>query len=373
MKEFRLFDLYDFLMDDDFIRWVKKGGKADNDFWNNWLEQNPEKHIIIAEAKKILESLQSNQQGISEEEKEVEIKRLLQTIGENTSEPAVATPVYPINLFKKWRTAVAVILVVALTGAISYFVFQPRSSTAQFNYRVSALSGGLIENVNTSGKPISLLLSDGSVVQLSSNSRIAYSNNFDTTATRDVYLSGEALFTVTKNPLKPFRVFANEIVTKVLGTSFIISSFEKDTVIQVTVKTGKVSVYSQSAVNAKETSSTYLGGIIVTPNQKLVYKRLSQQFEKNLLNNPELITADSVIEKEMLYEEAPLEQVFTQLSKIYEINIVYDNELVKRCTVTADLRNESFYKKLELICKAIGAQYEIIDGQVIIQTNGCIN
>ena len=84
-----------------------------------------------------------------------------------------------------------------------------------------------------------------------------------------------------------------------------------------------------------------------------------------------MITADAVIEKEMLYEEAPLEQVFTQLSKIYEINIVYDNELLKKCTVTADLRNESFYKKLELICKAIGAQYEIIDGQVVIQTNGC--
>lgn len=142
--------------------------------------------------------------------------------------------------------------------------------------------------------------------------------------------------------------------------------------IQIKVKTGKVNVYSQSVDKAKKrnTSDQYRG-IILTPNQEVVYKRQSQHFEKSLLDNPEMITVNSVIEKEMLYEEANLEKVFTQLSKIYGINIVYDNELLKKCTVTADLRNESFYNKLDLICKAIGAQYEIVDGQVIIQTNGC--
>jgi len=50
---------------------------------------------------------------------------------------------------------------------------------------------------------------------------------------------------------------------------------------------------------------------------------------------------------------------------------VYDVELLKKCTVTADLRNESFYRKLDLICKAIGADYEIIDGQIVIVTKGC--
>jgi len=77
------------------------------------------------------------------------------------------------------------------------------------------------------------------------------------------------------------------------------------------------------------------------------------------------------IQKNMLYDDTPVVQVFNQLSKIYGINIVYDDELLKKCTVTGDLRNEVFYKKLDLICKAIGANYEIIDGQVIIQSNGC--
>ena len=90
-----------------------------------------------------------------------------------------------------------------------------------------------------------------------------------------------------------------------------------------------------------------------------------------MLENPVEILPDAAYQKNMLFEDVPLEKVFTQLSKIYGISIVYDNELLKKCTVTADLRIETFYKKLELICKAIGARYEIIDGQVVIQTNGC--
>jgi type II secretory pathway component GspD/PulD (secretin) len=68
----------------------------------------------------------------------------------------------------------------------------------------------------------------------------------------------------------------------------------------------------------------------------------------------------------MVYEDTPLEEVFTRLGKAYGINIVYDNELVKKSTVTADLKGETFYHKLDLICRAIGAEYEVIDGQVVI-------
>jgi len=57
MKDYRLFDLSDFVLDDDFIRWVNEGSKADDDFWNNWLALNPDKYMIVAEATKILESL----------------------------------------------------------------------------------------------------------------------------------------------------------------------------------------------------------------------------------------------------------------------------------------------------------------------------
>jgi hypothetical protein len=78
-----------------------------------------------------------------------------------------------------------------------------------------------------------------------------------------------------------------------------------------------------------------------------------------------------MIEQRMAYEDVPLEEVFSQLSLAYGIDIVYDSDLLKNCTVTADIRNETFYRQLDLICDAVGAKYELMDGQVVIQLKGC--
>ena len=369
MKDFRLFDISDFVMDEDFIRWVNEKKKTDNDFWDNWLSQHPDKYMAVAEARRILESIGTEQHVISEEEKQREVERLMHTIKGHIQKPEQKAHV--VTFSKKWWYAAAT-LIFAIASTTIYFLVKQDEGTQKFAYAAITPAKRLIENINTSEKAITLKLPDESTVELAANSRIAYANNFDSTGTRDVYLSGEAFFKVTKNPSRPFRVFANEIVTKVLGTSFIIRSFEKDTVIQVTVRTGKVSVYSQAAINVKETSSpNQLGGIILTPNQELVYEKAKQKFQKGLLDNPVEIFPDTEYQKNMLYEDISLVKVFAQLSKIYGVNIVYDSELLEKCTVTADLRNETFYRKFELICKAIGARYEIIDGQVVIQTNGC--
>lgn len=367
MKDFRLFDISDFAMDEDFLRWVHRKEKADNDFWENWLSQNPDRHMVVAEARRILESIGTEQRIISEEEKQHEAQRLMQAIRGSVAQPASRARL--ITIPGKWWYAAATLLV-AIASVAAYFLKQDKE-TEKFSYASVTTAKQLIENINTSKKAITLRLPDESVVELAANSRIAYANNFDSTGTRDIYLSGEALFKVTKKPARPFRVFSNEIVTKVLGTSFVVRAFEKDTVIQVTVRTGKVTVYSQANVKKADSANQH-AGIILTPNQELVYEKAKQRFQKALLENPVVIVPDNAYQKNMLYEDAPLEKVFAQLSKIYGISIVYDNELLKNCTVTADLRNEPFYNRIELICRAIGAWYEIIDGQVVIQTNGCL-
>jgi hypothetical protein len=209
----------------------------------------------------------------------------------------------------------------------------------------------LTEHTNTSKHPIKISLPDGSELTLAPNSRVSYARSFDSAVTRDVYLLGEAFFKVVKQPDRPFRVFANEIVAKVLGTSFTVRAFENDTTIRVIVRTGKVSVYAQS----DKPASKKPGEIILTPNQQLVYEKAEQKFQKVLLDNP-VIIAPAPVEC-CLYNDTPLEKVFS--------------EVLSKCTVTADLQHEPFYRKLDLICTAIGARYELIDGQVVIQSAGC--
>ena len=368
MKDFRLFDISDFVMDDDFIRWVHKKQGADNEFWENWLRQNPDKYMAVAEARRILESIGSEQPAISESVKQQEIDRLMSTIRTQSHEVVEKPRVIWLH---KWQATAAVVLLIA-ASAFTYYLVSQKATPKTFDYASITATEQLIENINTSEKPITLKLPDESTIELAPNSRIAYPNNFDSSGTRDVYLSGEAFFKVTKNAARPFRVFSNEIMTTVLGTSFTVRSFDKDSIIQVKVKTGKVSVYSRTTTDEKKGNMPNSnGGIILTPNQELVYQKAKQQFQKALMENPAAVVSDPTFEKTMYYEDATLEKVFEQLSRIYGINIVYDNEFLKKCTVTADLRNESFYRKIELICKAIGASYEIIDGQVVIQANGC--
>ena len=370
MKDFRLYDISDFVIDEDFIRWVHEQREEDNLFWNTWLQQHPDKHLVVASARRIVESIQFPQSNINEAQVEQEVSRLMNTIttqqmqGEPEPEPEKGT----VTSFKWWYAAAAILLCV--TGTWYFYIRD--SSVQPYAYSSMVAAKQLIEHTNTSQKPLVLKLPDGSQITLAAKSRISYAHTFgsaDTArngATRDVYLLGEAFFEVTKNPHRPFRVFANEIVTKVLGTSFTVRSFEKDTTIQVTVRTGKVSVYPQAATLA----SSKMSEIILTPNQQLVYERAGQKFQKVLLNNPGMIVPPAV-ERSMVYDDAPLDKVFSDLSKVYGINIVFDSDLLKKCTVTADLSNEPFYQKLSLICSAIDAHYELIDGQVVIESTGC--
>jgi ferric-dicitrate binding protein FerR (iron transport regulator) len=366
MKDFRLYDISDFVIDEDFIRWVHLQREEDNLFWHTWLQQHPDKHLVIAAARRIVESIQFEETPMEEQDVEQEVSRLLHTI---STQPISVQPDKAVIVSYKWWYAAAAILL--CTTGIWYFT-NKNTIAGPFAYTSMVASKQLIEHTNTSQQPLMLTLPDGSRLTLAPKSRVSYAHTFgvgDTASksvTRDVYLLGEAFFEVTKDPHRPFRVFANEIVTKVLGTSFTVRSFEIDTTIQVTVRTGKVSVYAQSPTLA----TAKMSEIILTPNQQLVYERMGQTFQKVLLNNPAMIVPPA-IERSMAYDDVPLDKVFNDLSKAYGINIVFDSEVLKKCSVTADLTNEPFYQKLNLICQAIGARYELIDGQVVIESSGC--
>ena len=370
MKDFRLFEITDFVMDEDFSRWVFESTPADNEFWDDWLDQNPDKHLIIAEARQILQSLRIQEEGVSSQKLQIEVDRLLQTIRREPQHEKRQVRVFLLS--SRWWYAAAAVVIISVAGMI-YYMNSSHSSLDkdQYMYTAQVSSKRLVENINTSGQKAKITLPDGSIVHLAPDSRISYSNDFDSLGTRDVYLSGEAFFSVVRNPELPFRVFSNEIITKVLGTTFTVRSFEKDSIIQITVKTRKVSVYSQANSNSsKEIASKKLGGILLTSNQQLVYAKTGQTFQKIIAESPAII-APEIMDQKTAYEDVPLEEVFRQLSRAYGIDIIYDSESLKNCTVTADIRNETFYRQLDLVCEAVGARYELMDGQVVIQSNGC--
>jgi len=81
-------------------------------------------------------------------------------------------------------------------------------------------------------------LPDGSVAQLNGTSRIAL--EFTGAERRVRLLEGEALFTVTKNPNRPFFVVAGPVTVRAVGTAFNVRL--GSTAVEVLVTEGKVRV-----------------------------------------------------------------------------------------------------------------------------------
>src|SRR5688572_28966306 len=143
-----------------------------------------------------------------------------------------------------------------------------RKDTVEKEKQISSNESAVIvwtNMVNTSDVAQTYDLPDGSNVTLQPNSNIKFSTLFNVSI-REIQLEGEGFFDVIPNKDKPFIVYANDITTRVLGTSFTVRSFSEDKQVTVVVKTGKVSVLTRSSATPSVTEET-----ILTPNQEIVY------------------------------------------------------------------------------------------------------
>lgn len=365
MKDYTKYTIIDFVLDDSFRRWALKNTNQDGLMWESWSQLHPDKSEMIAFAKQIVFKMHQAQESLTEEEIKNEVARL--------SEARMAQPVFVrplLNRITWWKQAVAALVIFGVFGGI-YYTYQAKfNPPLAYEIRKSQLGSQLVEIFNESTTDKKVKLPDGSEVSLRPYSRLSYPKKF-ALANRTVYLSGEGFFHVTKNPQSPFLVYANEIVTKVLGTSFIVRAFEKDAKVEVIVKTGKVSVYSVNEAATHTLVQQQLNGFVLTPNQQVVFDRKQLNMEKSLVSLPELVEAPEEEKPHFTFNNTPVNEALDALSNGYGVAILYDKKVLKSCQISAEFTNESFYAQLDLICKAIDAQYEIVDAQVVIDSKGC--
>lgn len=361
------FTANDFIEDADFRQWIQNPTTESMAFWEDFSQKHPEKKQEIAIARHILLTLKAQtENGFSTKANEDRVfQQIQQQIGEQQD-----TPIRHLPVWIRWAAAAAVVL------AMSWWFLAPSTSTTELTYEMNCEQSevALLEKVNTTSKPMLVTLSDGSSIFLSPQSKISYAKTFNADKKREVYLSGEAFFEVAKNPNKPFFVFANELVTKVLGTSFNIKAFPKDKNVEVKVRTGKVMVAVAPKISSQESISTReVEGIVLLPNQQAVLSRQEIRLVKSLVENPTLLSSTTAtpMRHSFVFEAAPTSDVFKLIEQAYGIDIVFDEEVFSNCQFTADLTDESLYEKLDIICKSIEADYQILDAQIIISGKGC--
>ena len=137
----------------------------------------------------------------------------------------------------------------------------------------------------------------------------------------------------------------------------------------VVVSTGRVSVYKSGNYTEKSKPGDNSQGVIVTPNQQVVLDVPNNQLSKMIIDKPLILETKK--QSELVFSSTPLSEVFKVLQEAYGIPIMSDESVINTCSLSARMGAESFYEKLDLICKAVDASYESIDGNIFITSNGC--
>ncbi|XWW47488.1 FecR family protein [Fibrella sp. USSR17] len=357
--DYQKFSVEDFARDEQFRQWVLHRDPQSEAFWQLFLDTHPETAGKVQLARSFLYALEEKNTALPVDE----LAYLSSTIVQQAP-----TPVRSHWTGRLLALAASVALVLGL--GYLWLTYQAATDAQERLAEISpVLTANYIEVDNTQHVPRKITLQDGSVVTLYPTSKLRYPNQFEASQ-REVYLSGKAFFSITKNPKRPFWVHADRISTQVLGTSFLVTTQGKNATVEV--HSGRVSVYTRKDMRqARKLQKNESVGVVLTANQQVAFIEKEDRLVKSVVQQP--IVLQPVQATEYVFDEAPINQVFNQIEKTYGLSVMYDPVTVKSCYITANLSGESLFEKLNLVCRISRSTYEIVDGQIIIHSMGCDN
>ncbi|SDG27363.1 FecR family protein [Chitinophaga filiformis] len=231
------------------------------------------------------------------------------------------------NNRKKWikRLSIAAITAGVLVGGTLLLLRRDHQNKPAANGEMTVIipSEQQQQTTNTSHKAMAIVLPDGSVVSLLPAATIVYNKQFR--ENRNIYLTGEADFTVAADKLHPFVVYSGELYTTALGTFFHVKAIPGEDMISIRLNSGKVMV--QGSVNKKKV----INDVVLTPGKELNYYRKTGKAivsDFNTRGMDILVRAgsnDTGYTKPDWYKfnNQPMPQVLDQLSNYYGIAIYY--------------------------------------------------
>lgn len=203
------------------------------------------------------------------------------------------------------------------------------------------------------GGEYTVTLSDGTRVYLNAASKMKYPVMFDEEK-REVFLSGEAYFEVTKDTNRPFYVITDAMRVKVYGTEFNVNTYSMQG-IQTVLVSGKVGVRGK---NSKEE-------YIMQPSQLAEFSETGV-FKGIREVNP--VTYTAWRNGRFVFEDEGLEEILNRLSRWYNVDVFYSNEKVKEYHFTGHMEK---YENMEVILRAISKMVGVhftVQGKTIVVT-----
>ena len=203
------------------------------------------------------------------------------------------------------------------------------------------------------GQRRSIDLPDGSRVTLAATSSLRTLPNYGSGA-REVELTGEAMFSVTHDEARPFRVHVGSTIVEDLGTEFAVRAVAGEASIRIAVAAGSVAVRGES-----------LSPVVLTPRDVALVSQLGSGADTVVVSHDvdvNRFTAFSL--GRLMFVDTPLSQVAIDLSRWYGVTVrITDTALLDR-HLTSTFEAETLDEVLRIIGIALDVKY-LRDGQSV--------
>lgn len=195
-------------------------------------------------------------------------------------------------------------------------------------------------------------LPDGSQVWLNSDSEISFPARFDSSA-RLVSLKGEAYFKVVKDSHRPmFIECRDDILVKVTGTEFNITSYENDDSFNLLLVSGELTVEDRSRERIYS----------VKPSQQLTL--YDDREMKPVRTTPVVEDMTAWKDGKLIFDDTPMPEVIKRLERWFGIRIILEDESLLDDRFTATFTSESVTRVFDILKLSSSVDYELDDNIV---------
>lgn len=266
-------------------------------------------------------------------------------INENQQIISSSTAPKRINLLSILKVAAVFILVFFAGGASFWTLKSFKNKTSEALYVIAIAPEGSVAKT---------ILPDSTEIYLNSGSEIKYDAN-DFLNNREVFMEGEAWFSVRSNKEKTFVVHTPFYKVNVLGTKFNIKTYSDDQNVVTTLEEGSVLITSLNKFKLDR-------NIVLKPGEQLVFNKNSKQLKK-LTVDPSLYSAWR--ENKLIFINMSFENLLKLLERKYGVDIeVVDSSLLDE-NYTGTIKNETILEVMDLIQLTHPVTYSI-EGQKIV-------
>ena len=352
INAYKSFDFSEFIEDSKFKNWVLSPTNKQDEFWKQFLKSYPEKEEVVKEAKTFLLGMQEyfDQNGASDQKIKTNLqlvfeKAALNDIGIERKKPINRVFLDSQYSKKQGKVILTRRLLIAASFALLLGFFSWLQSTNE-----------TISYVTNFGEWKTLELPDGSTVKLNANSELKLQKTWKDGEDRQVFLKGEAFFTVSKQPATKakFTVITDDLGVEVLGTSFNVHTRGEATEVYLEEGTIKLDY------GAKET--------LMKPGDFVAYsakkEKITARYRRTKMED---VTPDTWKDGVLFFKGEYAFTIIKKLEEIYGVEIKVKNETIFTKKYTVAIPLEELKTAIPILEKSMKIKITAKNNQLIFE------